>query len=157
MRPRRAWVIGVAAAFLLAGAAACGSGGANPSPRPTVRYDLSTGLPSPLATDSLAGDRTGLRVVSVIPPAYARGPWSGDQVIVAYLPAAAPVVASRCRLYVDGRRQAASVRWNAISPGQPVILFSWDAAYSPGTYRLRAVLVTANGATAEYDWPYTYR
>ena len=113
--------------------------------------------PFPAATTSMAEGRSGLRVVSVVPPPYAMGPWTGADVIVAYLPLGASVVPSRCRLSVNGRRQDARVSWTTLSPAQPILIFSWSAPYPPGTYRFRVTVVARGGKTAAAEWTYTYR
>lgn len=113
--------------------------------------------PSPAATTSMSEGRSGLRVVSVVPPPYATGPWTGADVIVAYLPMGAPVVPSRCRLTVNGRRQRARTTSGMLSPAQPVLIFSWTAPYPTGNYRFRVAVVARGGKTAIAEWTYAYR
>jgi len=123
---------------------------------PTARAEAPR-TPFPAATTSMAEGRSGLRVVSVVPPPYAMGPWTGADVIVAYLPMGAPVVPSRCRLTVNGRRQGARISWVTLSPAQPILIFSWSAPYPPGTYRFRVTVVARGGKTAAAEWTYAYR
>jgi hypothetical protein len=113
--------------------------------------------PFPAATTSMSEGRSGLRIVSVVPPPAAVGPWTGADVIVAYLPLGAPVVPSRCRLTVNGRRQGARIDWVTLSPAQPILIFSWTAPYPPGAYRFRVTVVARGGKTAAAEWTYTYR
>jgi hypothetical protein len=113
--------------------------------------------PSPAATTSMSEGRSGLRVVSVVPPPYATGPWTGADVIVAYLPIGAPVVLSRCRLTVNGRRQSARITSGMLSPAQPILIFSWTAPYPTGTYRFRVTVVARGGKTTAAEWVYRYR
>ena len=113
--------------------------------------------PFPAATTSMAEGRSGLRVVSVVPPPYAMGPWTGADVIVAYLPSGAPVAPSRCRLSVNGHRQDARISRVMLSPAQPILIFSWSTPYPPGTYRFRVAVVARGGKTAAAEWTYKYR
>jgi len=150
----------------LAGVAvACGGSPAAPTtashvpspatPSPATTPPLAT--PSPATTEALSPGQTGLRVVSVLPPPGASGPWVGQQVHVGYLPAAARVVPSRCRLFVDHVRQRAAARVVFIAPANPILVFSWKRPYAPGEYRFRVEVRTAAGKTATYAWRYAYR
>jgi len=113
--------------------------------------------PFPAATTSMSEGRSGLRIVSVVPPPYAMGPRTGADVIVAYLPVGARVVPSRCRLTVNGRRQGARMGSSMLSPVQPIPIFSWAAPYPPGNYRFRVTVVARGGQTATAKWTYAYR
>jgi hypothetical protein len=137
-----------------AGCASAGGGGAVMEPASPAGVPRT---PFPAATTSMSEGRTGLRIVSVVPPPYAMGPWTGADVIVAYLPAGARAVPSRCRLTVNGRRQRARMGSSMLSPVQPIVIFSWNAPYPPGDYRFRVTVVTRGGKTAVAEWTYAYR
>jgi hypothetical protein len=155
--PRRVLALSLVAASVLAAvSSACASSGDGTAVmEPSSVAALRT--PSPAATTSMSEGRSGLRVVSVVPPPYAKGPWTSWQVIVAYLPLSARVVPSRCRLSVNGRRQKARVAWVTLSPAQPILVFSWADPYPRGTYRFGVSVVTKSGKKAVAEWTYTYR
>jgi hypothetical protein len=152
-------------ATLAAVAVACGGSRATPTtaspvPPPATPSPATTpppSRPSPATTEALSPGQTGLRVVSVVPPPGATGPWVGQQVHVGYLPAGARVDPARCRLFVDDVRQRAPARVVFIAPADPILIFSWKRPYAPGEYRFRVEVRTAAGGTATYTWRYTYR
>lgn len=151
VRHRAIWV-GVAATLVVVATACDGQAGmmtASPAPAPSTPSPATTAPPSP-------GQR-GLRVVSVLPPAGATGPWVGQQVHAGYLPAAARVAPARCRLFIDGVRQHAKARVVHIAPANPLLVFSWNRPYAPGEYRFRVEVRTARGRMAVYEWRYRYR
>jgi len=69
----------------------------------------------------------------------------------------APVVPSRFRLTVNGRRQSARITSGMLSPAQPILIFSWTAPYPTGTYRFRVTVVARGGKTTAAEWVYRYR
>jgi len=147
----------IAVSILTAVSAGCAAGGGGTA---VMEPESPTGgprTPSPAATTSMSEGRSGLRIVSVVPPPYAMGPWTGADVIVAYLPIGAPVAPSRCRLIVNGRRQDARIHWVTLSPSQPILIFSWTTPYPPGSYRFRVTVVARGGKTATAEWTYAYR
>lgn len=156
--PPPALAAALAAVCLLAAvSSACAAGGDGAPANGPAPPTGASRTPFPAATTSMAEGRSGLRVVSVVPPPYAMGPWTGADVIVAYLPAGAAVVPSRCRLTVSGRRQAARISSTMLSPAQPILIFSWPAPYPPGTYRFRVTVVAEGGRKAVAEWTYAYR
>ena len=146
-----------AVCLLAAASAGCASGGDGTAVKVPADPTGGPRTPFPAATTSMSEGRSGLRIVSVVPPPYATGPWTGADVIVAYLPLRAPVAPSRCRLTVNGRRQDARIHWVTLSPAQPILIFSWTAPYPPGTYRFRVRVVARGGNTAVAEWTYAYR
>jgi len=160
-RPFLGWtaVLFVIIAVCVLAAAACGraSGGDGTALMEPAAPAGGPRTPFPAATTSMSEGRSGLRIVSVVPPPYAMGPWTGADVIVAYLPIGAPVVPSRCRLTVNGRRQRARIDRVTLSPAQPILIFSWTAPYPRGTYRFRVTVVARGGKTAAAEWTYAYR
>jgi len=150
--------VALAAVCILAAiAAGCASGGDGAAVKEPASPAGAPRTPSPAATTSMSEGRSGLRIVSVVPPPYATGPWTGADVIVAYLPLDAPVAPSRCRLTINGRRQGARISWLTLSPAQPILIFSWTAPYPPGAYRFRVTVVARGGKTAAAEWTYKYR
>jgi hypothetical protein len=153
---------GVIAALVVVCSLAAGSSGCAASDDGVTVTERASAVraprtPSAAATTSLSEGHTGLRIVSVVPPPFAAGPWTGSDVIVAYLPLRAPVVPSRCRLTVNGRRQDARVGRVMLSPAQPELTFSWSTSYPPGTYRFRVTVVARGGRTAVAEWTSVYR
>ena len=137
--------------------AGCASGGDGAAVMEPASPRGAPRTPFPAATTSMSEGRSGLRIVSVVPPPYARGPWTGADVIVAYLPSGAPLVLSRCKLTVNGRRQRARLGSSMLSPVQPILIFSWTTPYPPGSYRFRVTVVARGGKTATAEWTYAYR
>jgi hypothetical protein len=156
-RPFSVFATLVVVCSLAAGSSGCASAGDGAMVTARASALGAPRTPSPAATTSRSEGRTGLRIVSVVPPPFAVGPWTGSDVLVAYLPIGARVVPSRCRLTVNGRRQDARVRWVTLSPAQPELVFSWTAPYPPGTYRFRVIVVARGGKTAVAEWTYAYR
>jgi len=153
-----ATLFAIAALCLLTAAqTGCAAGGGGTAVMEPASPAGGPRTPFPAATTSMSEGRSGLRIVSVVPPPYAMGPWTGGEVIVAYLPAGARVVPSRCTLTVNGRRQRARMGSSMLSPVQPILIFSWAAPYPPGNYRFRVTVVTRAGRTAVAEWTYTYR
>ena len=146
-----------AVCVLAAVSAGCAAGGDGTAVMEPASPTGGPRTPSPAATTSMSEGRSGLRIVSVVPPPYATGPWTGADVIVAYLPIGAPVAPSRCRLTVNGRRQDARIHWVTLSPSQPILIFSWTTPYPPGSYRFRVTVVARGGKTATAEWTYAYR
>jgi len=147
----------IAVCLLAAVSAGCASGDDGTAVKVPADPTGGPRTPFPAATTSMSEGRLGLRIVSVVPPPYAMGPWTGADVIVAYLPIGAPVAPSRCRLTVNGRRQDARIHWVTLSPVQPILIFSWTVPYPPGTYRFRVRVVARGGKTATAEWTYAYR
>jgi len=160
-RPFSGWAatlfVITAVCLLAAAQAGCAEGGGGAAVTEPASPAGGPRTPFPAATKSMSEGRSGLRIVSVVPPPYAMGPWTGGEVIVAYLPAGARVVPSRCTLTVNGRRQRARMGSSMLSPVQPILIFSWTAPYPPGDYRFRVTVVTRGGKTAVAEWTYTYR
>jgi len=155
---RTAALLVIAAVCLLAAVATgCASGGGGTAVMESAPPTGGPRTPFPAATKSMSEGRSGLRIVSVVPPPYAMGPWTGADVIVAYLPAGARVVPSRCKLTVNGRRQRARIGASMLSPVQPILIFSWTVPYPSGNYRFRVTVVTRAGKTAVAEWTYAYR
>jgi hypothetical protein len=83
------------------------------------------------------------------------GMWSGETVQVNYQPNGAKVVASRCELWIDGRRIAEPARLVYLSAATPTLSWTWAKVFGPGKYTFRVVIVTSTGAGTTWGWTYS--